>query len=56
MIHIFGPVDFAACVTLVENGAQLDIRVVDDSTNSDAVFVHEGALAFARGEPLEAAE
>jgi hypothetical protein len=41
---------------LVENGAQLDIRVVDDPTNGDAVLVHEGALAFARGEPLDAAE
>ena len=39
--------------TLVENGAQLDIRVVTDSAAGGAVLPHEAALAFARGEPLE---
>ncbi len=38
---------------LVENGAQLDIRMVTDSAGGGAVLPHEGALAFARGELLE---
>jgi hypothetical protein len=38
---------------LVENGAGLDIRVVTDSAGGGAVLPHEGALAFAPGEPLE---
>jgi len=41
---------------LVENDAELDVRVVTGSTDSDAVPPHEGALAFARGEPLQIAE
>lgn len=41
---------------LAENDAELDVRVVTESTGSDAVPPHEGALAFARGEPLEIAE
>ena len=41
---------------LVENGAELNVHVATNSTNGDAVPPHEGALAFARGEPLEIAE
>jgi hypothetical protein len=41
---------------LVENDAELDVRVVTGSTDSDAVPPHEGALSFARGEPLEITE
>lgn len=41
---------------LVENDAGLDVRVVTDSTGNDVVPPHEGALAFARGEPLEVVE
>ena len=40
---------------LVEGGGQLGVRVVTDSTGSD-VLPHEGALAFARGEPLKVSE
>jgi len=41
---------------LVEKDAGLDVRVATGSTDSNAVPTHEGALAFARGEPLEVAE
>jgi hypothetical protein len=41
---------------LVDNDAELHVRVVTGSTDGDAVPTHEGALAFARGEPLEIAE
>jgi hypothetical protein len=38
---------------LVENGAQLNIRVVTGSAGGGAALSREKALAFARGEPLE---
>jgi hypothetical protein len=38
---------------LVENGTELDIRVVTGSAGGGAALSHEKALAFARGEPLE---
>ena len=38
---------------LVENGAELGVRVVTDDAGNEAVLPHEGALAFARGEPLD---
>ncbi len=38
---------------LVENGAELGARAVADATGADVVLPHVGALAFARGEPLE---
>jgi len=41
---------------LVENGATADIRVATDWNGGDVVVPHEGALAFARGEPLDVAE
>lgn len=41
---------------LVENGAELGVRAVTDATSAGTVLPHEGALAFARGEPLEAAQ
>lgn len=41
---------------LVENDAKLDVQVATGSADGDAVPTHEGALAFARGEPLEIAE
>jgi len=41
---------------LVENGTELNVRVVTDATDSGAVPPHEGALAFARGELLEVPE
>ena len=41
---------------LVENGAELGVRVVTDDAGNEAVLPHEGALAFARGEPLDLAQ
>lgn len=41
---------------LVENGAQLGVRVIGDATGYNAVLPHDGALEFARGEPLDSAE
>lgn len=41
---------------LVENGALPGVHVATDATGSDVVPPHEGALAFARGEPLEVAQ
>jgi hypothetical protein len=41
---------------LVENGAELGVRTVTDASGSGGVLPHEGALAFARGEPLEVAQ
>ena len=41
---------------LVEKDAKLDVRVATGSADGDAVPTHEGALAFALGEPLEIAE
>jgi hypothetical protein len=39
---------------LIENGAAPAVRLPDDANAGGEVPLHEGAAAFARGEPLEA--
>ena len=39
---------------LIENGASPAVRLPDDVNAGGAVPLHDGAAAFARGEPLEA--
>ena len=39
---------------LIENGASPAVRLPDDVNTGGAVPLHDGAAAFARGEPLEA--
>ncbi len=41
---------------LIENGADLGVRVISDAKGYNAVLPHEGAFAFARGEPLDSPE
>ena len=37
---------------LIENATELGVRTVQETRSSDDVTPHDGALAFARGEPL----